>query len=46
MKLRNIAILLLILCATFAATAEYSYREDKDLYDKGMYVSAQMNFSR
>ena len=53
MKLRNIAILLLILCATFAATAqktmkytgaEYSYREAKDLYDKGMYVSAQNEF--
>ncbi|MBQ3990367.1 MAG: tetratricopeptide repeat protein, partial [Bacteroidales bacterium] len=53
MKLRNIAILLLILCATFAATAqktmkytgaEYSYHEAKDLYDKGMYVSAQNEF--
>jgi len=53
MKLRNLAIALLLLSVSFVATGqqtmkysdeEYSYRKAKDLYDKGMYVSAQNEF--
>lgn len=53
MKLRNFATLLLLLFVALAAIGqktmkydgdEFSYRTAKELYDKGMYVSAQNEF--
>ena len=53
MKLRNFATLLLLLSVAFAAAGqktmkydgeEFSYRTAKELYDRGMYVSAQNEF--
>ena len=53
MKLRNFATLLLMLFVAVATTGqktmkydgdEFSYRTAKELYDKGMYVSAQNEF--